>query len=60
MSKVNNFQEEFSETIREELQHADGWESDKRDDDTTERTFWGYIVEMKDVMIRPLEENEKE
>lgn len=47
-----------AETIREELQHADGWESGRRDDETTERTFWGYIVELKDVTVRPLEENE--
>lgn len=47
-----------AETIREELQHANGWESDKRDDDTTERTFWGYIVEMKDVTVKPLEERD--
>lgn len=45
---------EKAETIREDLQHADGWESDKPDDDTTERTFWGYIVELKDVTIIPL------
>ena len=48
-----------AETIREELQHANGWESDKRDDDTTERTFWGYIVELKDVTVKPLEEIER-
>ena len=50
---------EKAETIKEELQHADGWESAKRDDDTTERIFWGYIVELKDVTVSPLEENER-
>lgn len=41
-------------TIQEEISHADGWESDKKDDDTTERTFWGYIVELKDVVVKPI------
>lgn len=41
-------------TIQEEISHADGWESDKEDDETTERTFWGYIVELKDVVVKPL------
>lgn len=40
--------------IHEEIQHANGWESDYKDDDTTERTFWGYIVELKDVTVKPL------
>ena len=48
-----------AETIKEELQHADGWESDKRDDETTERTFWGYIVELKDVTVRPLKKKKE-
>ena len=37
--------------VRTELQHADGWESDYRDDETTERTFWGYIVVLKDAEV---------
>ena len=41
-------------TIQEEISHADGWESDKKDDDTTERTFWDYIVEPKDVVVKPI------
>lgn len=48
-----------AETIKEELQHADGWESDKRNDDTTERTFWGYIVELKDVTVKPIEKDDE-
>lgn len=44
-----------AKTIKEELNHADGWESNIKDDDITERTFWGYIVELKDVIIKPLE-----
>ena len=41
-------------TIQEEISRADGRESDKEDDETTERTFWGYIVELKDVVVKPL------
>lgn len=40
--------------IHEEIQHADGWESEYKDDDTTERTFWGYIIMLKDVTVKPL------
>ena len=39
------------ELIREELQHADGWESDFDSDEETQRFFWGYIVELKDVTV---------
>ena len=42
------------QTIQEEIQHADGWESQLEDDDTTDRTFWGYIVELHDVTVKPL------
>ena len=45
---------ERAKTIQEEIQHANGWESDLKDDDETDRTFWGYIVEMKDATIKPL------
>ena len=44
--------------IREELKYADGWESNRKSDETTEITFWGYIVEMKDVTIGPLNKEE--
>lgn len=40
--------------ISEELQTADGHESEIPDDDTTERTFWGYVVTLKDVVVEPL------
>ena len=43
-----------AETIKEELQHADGWESDYKDNDLTEYTFWGYIVELKNVIVKPI------
>ncbi len=41
-------------TIKEELKRADGWEMDLKGDETTERTFWGYIVELKDAIVKPL------
>ncbi|MBR0023016.1 MAG: hypothetical protein IJP59_00230 [Muribaculaceae bacterium] len=46
---------ERAQVIHEELQHADGWESQLKDDNNTERTFWGYIVTLKDVTIKPLD-----
>lgn len=42
-----------AQTIQEEISRADGWECDKKDDETTERTVWGYIVELKDVVVKP-------
>ena len=50
---------ERAKTIQEELQHADGRESVIKDDETTENTFWGYIVELHDVTVKPLAEDEK-
>ena len=47
---------EKAKTIKEDLQHANGWESDLPNDETTERTFWGYIVELEDVIVTPLKE----
>lgn len=41
-------------TIQEELKLANGKESDYPDDDTTERTFWGYIVLLTDVKVEPI------
>lgn len=49
-----------AQTIQEEIPCADGWESDKKDDETTERTFWGYIVELKDAVIKPLAKSEED
>lgn len=42
---------ELVDVIREEIQHADGWESRLKDDESTRREFWGYIVELKDVTV---------
>lgn len=41
-------------TIQEEIKRADGWESDYKSDDVKDRTFWGYIVELKDVTVKPI------
>lgn len=46
-------------TIQEEISRADGRESLTKGDDTTERTFWGYIVELKDVVVKPLSKNDE-
>lgn len=43
-----------AQVIQTEIQKADGWESNLKDDETTDRTFWGYIVELTDVIIKPL------
>ena len=45
---------EDAQTIKEEISKANGWESEFKDDETTERTFWGYIVTLKDVTVKPL------
>ena len=42
-----------AQTIHEEIQYADGWETNKKDNETTEYTLWGYIVELKDVTVKP-------
>ena len=44
-----------AQVIHTEIQKADGWESNLKDDETTDRTFWGYIVELTDVTIKSLE-----
>ena len=49
---------EDAQTIKEEISKANGWESEFKDDETTERTFWGYIVTLKDVIVKPLTEEE--
>ena len=46
--------------IHEEIPHADGWESRIDDDETTERTLWGYIVELRDVIVSLLKEEKEE
>ena len=40
-----------------ELQTANGHESENPDDEKTERTFWGYVVKLKDVVVKPLAMN---
>lgn len=41
---------EDSEVIQEETQYADGWNFEK-DDTDTRRAFWGYVVELEDVIV---------
>lgn len=45
---------EAAQIIKEEISKANGWESEIKDDETTERTFWGYIVTLKDAVVKPL------
>lgn len=40
--------------IHTELQQADGYESQYKSDETTDRIFWGYIVMLDDVVVKPL------
>lgn len=44
-------------TIQEEVKQADGWESEYKSDDTKDRTFWGYIVTLKDAIVKPITDN---
>ena len=44
-----------AQVIHTGIQKADGWESNLKDDETTDRTFWGYIVELTDVTVKPLD-----
>ena len=41
-------------TIQEEILKADGWEKNYQGDDQTDRTFWGYIVTLKDAIVKPI------
>ncbi len=43
-----------AKTIKEEILEANGYESELKDDEATERTFWGYIVTLRDAMVKPL------
>ena len=43
-----------AKVIHEEIQSANGWESELKSDETTDRTFWGYVVTLKDATIKPL------
>lgn len=40
--------------VHEEIPSANGWESKRKDDDNTDFTFWGYIVELHDVIVKPI------
>lgn len=46
-------------TIQEEILRANGYEKEFKDDAVTERTFWGYIVTLRDVVVKPLAKDEK-
>lgn len=45
-----------AKTIQEEILRADGHEKDISNDEEADRTFWGYIVTLKDVVVKPLSE----
>lgn len=47
---------EKAKTIQEMLSSADGHESKRSDNDEFEYTFWGYIVTLKDVTVKPISE----
>lgn len=47
------------QTIQEEIQSANGWESVLKDDEKTDREFWGYIVYLKDVTVKLLKDEEQ-
>ena len=49
-----------AEVIIDKLEHADGWESDVKDDDNFDRTFWGYVVELRDAVVKPLYKYEEQ
>lgn len=57
--KVSYISYNYSEIIKDELQEADGWESEYESDETTVRTLWGYLVTLEDVTVRPLNFNTK-
>ena len=57
--KVSYISYNYSEIIKDELQEADGWESEYESDETTVRTLWGYLVTLEDVTVRPLNLNTK-
>ena len=42
------------------LQNADGWDCGQEPDENKKRTLWGYIVELEDVTITPLEKEQKD
>ena len=47
-----------AKTIQEEILKADGREKNFPNDETTDRTFWGYIVTLKNAIVKPLRKEE--
>ena len=45
-----------AKTIHEEILKANGHEKDYKSDEETDRTFWGYIIILKDAVVKPLPE----
>lgn len=56
--KITNYDEVWAS--HRILQNADGWNCGQEPDENKKRTFWGYIVELKDVTIKPLETEQKD
>lgn len=40
------------------MQIENGYEKEFSSDEETDRTFWGYIVTLKDAVVKPLSETE--
>lgn len=40
--------------IQSDITKADEYENDYKSDDSIDRTFWGYVVVLKDVVVKPL------
>lgn len=43
-----------AKTIQEKIVKANGYENDFDSDEDTDRTLWGYIVTLKDAVVKPL------
>ena len=43
--------------IQSEIPKADGYESEYKSDESTDRTFWGYIVTLRNAVVKPLISN---
>ena len=41
-------------TIHEEMLQVEGWEKEYSSDDNTRRTLWGYILTLKNVVVKPI------
>ena len=44
---------------KNELQEADGWDEYNDEDNSLRHSFWGYIVELENVTIKPIEKQVK-